>query len=510
MRTIAQTAFLMAILTFISKCFGFLREMIMANYYGASYVTDAYVMAYTIMTVLFGGVITAVSTAYIPLYSKITEKKGKVEGDVYTSKIINLLLLITIMISLIGILFSNQIISIFASGFNGETAKLASSYVKVLFSFVIFSSTASILDSYLQYKGTFLSQIISGYYVSIFTIATIIISYFTSYYFLAFGMVIGYIFRFGTMLIIAKKRGYKHTVALGFDENTKEIIALAIPTFIGSCMININQFVDKTLASGLVEGSISALNYAFLLNNMIMNVTISVLSTIIYPKITKANSLGQYDAFNNMVSKGINIMIMIALPFSMGSMLYSNQIIQIVYERGAFDPTATAMTGSAFFYYSIGLVFLSVNILLTKVFYSMHDMKTPMIFAGIGVIINIVLNLILVRPMAHNGLALATSIASICNIIMFLAVMHKKYPHIKVLGSKRTLAKITAASIISVGASYIIYALIINELSHVIIARLFQLAIPVIFAMLIYLLTLIILKIDEVKILLQIIRVRKK
>ena len=109
----------------------------------------------------------------------------------------------------------------------------------------------------------------------------------------------------------------------------------------------INQFVDKTLASRLVEGSISALNYASLLNNVIIDITITILATIIYPKLTQANSLKQYDRFNELVYKGFNVVVIIS-PFSLGAMVYSNQVVQIIYERGAFDITATAMTSSAF------------------------------------------------------------------------------------------------------------------------------------------------------------------
>ena len=151
-----QTAVMMGILTLISKLFGFVREMVMANYYGASYITDAYGMAFTILTVLFGGIIAAISTAYMPVYSRINETQGKQEGDAFTSGILNLLLAVSIVISIIGIIFSDQLIAVLASGFSGETAKLASFFVKVLFSYVIFSSTAGVLESYLQYKGVFL------------------------------------------------------------------------------------------------------------------------------------------------------------------------------------------------------------------------------------------------------------------------------------------------------------------------------------------------------------------
>ncbi|MGI6747102.1 MAG: murein biosynthesis integral membrane protein MurJ [Anaerovoracaceae bacterium] len=501
MRTAAQTAVLMSILTLGSKLIGFIREMVMSNYFGTSYVTDAYVMAFTILSVLFGGIITAISTAYLPVFSRISESEGKLEGDRFTSEIVNILLAISVVISLIGIFFSDQIIAVFASGFQGETAKLASFFVKVLFSYVIFSSTAAILEAYLQYKGTFLPQIISGYFVSMCTIVAIIISAYTSYYYLAFGMVIGYILRLITMTIIARSRDYKYTLTFRYINNVREIAFLAIPTFIGSYMQYINQFVDKTLASRLVEGSISALNYASLLNNVIIDITITILATIIYPKLTQANSLKQYDRFNELVYKGFNVVVIISLPFSLGAMVYSNQVVQIIYERGAFDITATAMTSSAFFYYSIGLLFMANSSLLTKVYYSMRDMKRPMIFAGTGVIINIVLNLILVQYMAHNGLALATSIAAFINLFLLWTGIRRQYKHVRIIESKSKIIKIIISAIAAVGSSYIVYSLFILPLSYIIVMRTVQLCLAVIVAILIYLILLKFFKIKELELL---------
>lgn len=496
-RTTAQTAVLMAMLTLVSKLFGFIREMVMANFFGASFITDAYAMSFTILTVLFGGVITAVSTAYIPIYSRINENKGKKAGDEFTSRILNILLLFTIVLSVLGIIFSDQLIAVLASGFSGETAELASFYVKVLFSYVIFSSAAGVLESYLQYKGVFLPQIIGGYFVSICTIAVIIISAYTSYYYLAFGMLAGYAFRFITIAVIAKKKHFQYSPVLKRDETIEEIIRVSMPVFLGTYAVSINHFVDKTLASRLTEGSISALNYATLLNSMITGLTITILATVIYPKLAQAISQHQQDRFNAILSSGLTIVVMIALPCSLGAMLYSEQVVQIVYERGAFGGKATAMTSSAFFFYAAGLLFLSVNELITRAYYSMRNMKTPMAFAGISVIINIVLSLILIRLMAHSGLALATSIAAFCNTLLLWTNIRKKYSDVKLFDSRSKIIKIAISAMVSVGSSYIIYIVIILPLSHVIIMRTVQLGLTIIAAGVVYLLALRFFKIEE-------------
>lgn len=506
-RTAAQTAMLMAILTLISKFFGFLREMVMANFYGISYITDAYVLAVAIPGILFGGVFIAVGTAYMPVFSKIIEGKGTKEGSEFTSEILNLLLIVSAFAAIMGIVFSDQIVNIFASNnFPAKTAELTSFFVKVTFSYTFFTSTAAVLESYLQYKGVFLSQIVVGYVLNLCLIVVFVISAFTSHYYLVFGYLLGYALRLIILMVIAKKRDFHYTPTLKIDESVKKIAIIAIPVFISSSIQQINVFVDKSLASGLPVGSVAALNYGVVLLSLITGLTITILSTILYPKLNQANSLQDYDRFSEIVGTGLTLVTMLALPFTLGILVYSEQLVQIVYERGTFDAVATAFTASAFFYYGIGLLFLSLNDLLMRAYYSMHDTKLPMIFAGISVIINVTLNLVLVKHMAHNGLALATSIAYMANTVMLLIGMKMKYPHIQVFRSKCKLLKVAIASVVAVGTSYLVYTFVIMPMAHILYMKVLQLGLAVAVAGIVYIVLLIVLKVDEIKLVKGIVR----
>lgn len=503
MKTVAKTAFLMAILTVLSKLIGFVREMVMANYFGTSYVTDAYVMATAIPSVIFGGILVSVSTAYMPTFSKITESNGIEKSNKFTSEIMNLVFLISLISGVVGFIFSDQIVGIFASGFEGETAQLTSFFVKITFSYVIFSSMSGILDAYLQYKGFFLPPILTGYLLSICTIVAIVVCAHTSYYYLPFGMLVGYLLRFICIFLISKKNTFSYIPSFRFNKAVREILALMVPVFLGTSLIKINAYINKALATGLGEGSVSALNYANLLNSMIVTVTITILTTIVYPKLVRANSLKDYQRFNKILDMGFYIVIMITLPLSLGAMAYSDQLVKVVYERGAFDEAATLITGSAFLYYALGLVFISLNALLTKTYYSMHNMVTPMIFAGAAVLINVVTSLILINFMATDGLALATSISVFCNTIMLYFGTKKKYPMIEILQSKKKLSKLIFAATVAVGSSMIIYK-ISERFAINTIAGYIQLFIVILFSAIVYCVLLHLLKIEELKIVKQI------
>lgn len=497
-QNIAQTAVLMMILTLISKLLGFIRELVLANYYGASYIVDAYVLAQSIPGMIFGGVFAAIGTAYLPTFSKITETKGEKEGNLFTSRLITLGTIAACIAFVIGFLLSDWLIGIIAPKFNDETAHLAGFYLKIAFSYMIFNCASQILTSYMQYKGSYLQPIIGGYFHNIAIISFIVISAYSSYYYLAFGLFAGYLLMLIYLYSFARKKGYRYSFDTGFGKQIKEVMLLTLPVFLGSYIGSINTFVDKTLASGLQEGSISALNYGYLLITLIAGLTTSIISTIVYPKITKAKTLNDWEFYNTAVDKGINLIVIIGLPSSLGLIAFSDQIVQVVYERGAFDEAATSLTGSALLFYGTGLLFIGISTFLTYVFYSMSDMKTPVICSAISVGVNIAVSLSLVGILGHRGLALGTSIASIVNALSHYVFIKKKYGNIKLLSSKKKLLKICIASVISVALAVLTYW---GLVAVIWMPRMVYLGIAVLVAALVYLVLLFRFKIDEVDLL---------
>ncbi|MGI6726998.1 MAG: murein biosynthesis integral membrane protein MurJ [Anaerovoracaceae bacterium] len=503
MRTAAKTAAMMAILTLGLKGLGFLREVFMAGFFGTSYITDAYVMASSIPGIIFAGVFTSVAVSYMPIFSQIVEKQGIEKGNRFTNEAINLIMVVAFFLSVLGIIFSDQVVSIFAVGFKGQTAALTSFYLKITFLYVVFTAVSGILEAYLQYRGSFLKPILAGYLQSGFVLIAIVISAYYSHYFLAWGLLIGSALRTVAIVHVAGKKGFSYKLTVKISNSAKQIAILAVPVFIGSTVNQINSFVDKMLASGLDEGSVSALNYGYLLITLITSLTITIVVTIIYPKLTQAVALKERDNFNDAINKGFNINLIIGLPCSLGAMLYSQPAVQLIFERGAFDAASTALTGSAFFYYSIGLTFIGINALLVKVYYAMQDMKHPVICGVFGAATNIILNLLLVDTMAHRGLALATSIAAIVNSVLLYQILQKKYPHVRVVNDRAKLGKIILSATASVGISWAVYAPLAKIAA---VPNIVTLGLAVIVACLVYLLSLKMFKVEEIDMLKQVIK----
>lgn len=496
--TTAQIAALMAILTGGTKLLGFIREMVLASYYGASEITDAYNMAQSIPNILLTGIVSSVGIAYMPILSQKIEQDGVDIGDLFTSRLLNAISVVLLVAIIIGISCVHPLVNFFAPGFHGVQADLTVWYLKWAFFSVLFTAFIYIFEAYLQYHGVFTPQIVLTYFQSLSVILIIIISARINYSVLILGPFIGYVIRSVGCLLLAKRKGFHYSPDFKSGGAVKETILLALPVFIGSSVAQINTFVDRMLASSLPKGSISALTYSNEIINAIVMLTVTILVTILYPRLNQAFALGNYETIGSLTERGINLIALVAVPFSIGSMVYAVPVIRIIYEHGAFTAENTNATASAFFCYSIGLAFLAVNQLITKVFYSFHDTRTAVYCSIISVVSNIILNLFLVRYFSHAGLALATSIAQIINASLLYFAFKYKYKSIILMRSKKKIALIILFTLISIAISYFNYELLKNVLHA---ADFFCLFIAVISAVGIYLVMLIIAKFEELNIL---------
>lgn len=283
---------------------------------------------------------------------------------------------------------------------------------------------------------------------------------------------------------------------------------LIVPVLIGVAVNQVNSMVDRSLASTLVEGSISALNYANRLNGFVMGLFITSICSVIYPMLSKISNYDNEKKFTESIVKSINSVILLVMPISIGAIVLSNPIVKLLFQRGEFDERATYMTSIALIMYSIGMVAFGLREVLAKVFYSLKDTKTPMINAGIAMGMNILLNIILVKQLQLAGLALATSLSGIiCIFLLFISLKNKigYFGQNKIL---RTSIKSMISALTMGGITYISYKLLGNSLGVGIIMETLSLTISIIIGMITYGVLVIILKVDEVNTIIEIIKTR--
>jgi len=422
-----KTAILLMLITIFSKIFGFARDIILSYFYGASNISDAYLISLTIPGVIFSFIGVGISTGYIPMYSNIESKYGEDEGNRYTNNLINISLVLCTIIVIFGLLFTDQIVRVFASGFQGETLALAIRFTKISLIGIYFTALVYVANPFLQLKGNYAIPALIGFPLNFITILSIFLSSKTDIIVLSIGSVLATVSQLLILIPFMYKKGYRYKLTLNIkDKYIKSMAIIAIPIIIGTSVNQINTLVDRTLASNLAVGGISALNYANRLNGFIQGIFVMSIATVLYPTISKMVAEGNMNGLKKSISEAISSISLLVVPATIGSMVFSKPVVNLLFGRGAFSATAISMTSNALFFYSIGMVGFGLREVLARAFYSMQDTKTPMINAAIGVGLNIVLNLILSKYLGIGGLALATSISAIVTTILLYISLRKK------------------------------------------------------------------------------------
>ena len=422
-----RTAILLMILTIISKFVGFGREITLSYFYGASATSDAYLISLTIPQTIFAFIGVAIATCFVPIYSSIKKNEGPRYANRFTSNLTNLTLVLCTVFFVFGMIFTGPIVRMFASGFEGDTLDLAIRFSRITLFGIYFSGLTYVFTSYLHVNGNFGIPALTGFPFNFAIITSIVLSNKLNVMFLAYGVVMAMVLQVLFLLPFVKDSGYKHKFNLNLkDENIKKILFLAMPVILGSSVNQINKLVDRTLASRIAEGGISSLNYANRLNGFVFGIFVVSISTAMYPMISKMAAENNISGLKKSLSEAISGTNLLVIPAAVGSMLFAEPIVEMLFGRGSFDGQALKMTSTALFFYSIGMIGYGLREVLTRAFYSLHDTKTPKINAAISVVMNIVLNFVLSAFMGIAGLALATSISAIfCTVLLFISFRKK-------------------------------------------------------------------------------------
>ena len=428
-KSIAIKVIELILAAFIAKGLGFVREMVLANYYGTSYVSDVFVAVQNIPAIIFTVFGTAVTTGFIPLYTEIKVKKNKALADRFANNVFNIFCLLSVLLTILGVLFSKQLVKLFAGGFQGETFNLCNQYAKIIMPTCIAIILVYVYNAYLQIEGYFNQNSLMNVPYNLIQIVFIAIGFYVgNAYILAFGLLLSSFGQFVYLrILIKKKTDFKHQRVLDLrDTNIRQMLILVGPVFISTGVNQLNSIVDRSMASGLAEGSVSALNYSSEVANMVTQVVILSLTTILYPKMTELFARDDKEVKNSFTLTYINVVSLLVLPLAALIFVFSKEIVQILFGRGAFNEYTVLFVSRALKVYALGIVGASFRDVLNKVFYSMRDTKTPMINGTIAVAVNIGLNIVLVKKFEYLGLAFATSIsATVCTALLLIQMCKK-------------------------------------------------------------------------------------
>ncbi|MGG2063455.1 murein biosynthesis integral membrane protein MurJ [Bacillus sp. S14(2024)] len=475
---VIKSTLVIVIITILSRISGFFRDALIASKFGATYLTDAYNVALTIPNIFFNIIGIAVSTAMIPILTSIYKQKGKEAVFKFTNQTIFSLLIIMIVLCLLAFAYTEEIVRVLVPNFSGDEYFLTLYLTKYSLVNILFMSLNSAYTALLQTFNKFGVPALVGFIVNLPIIVYLLFNNQANIEELMIVTVIG----FGLQIIVQMpsliKMGYRIQFHFGFkDGNFKKLLQLIFPVLIGSGVNQINTFVDRYMASYLPAGSIAAMDFATKLSTSIYAIFAYAVVTVIYPLLSSIKVQQDSQKLNEFVYKGINIINIITIPSALIMMVYSQEMITLIFKRGAFDDKAVHMTSTALTYLSVGIIFWGIRDIYNRVFYTFNDSKTPMINGIIGVFTCIVINILIVERVGIAGLAISTTVSSIVTTCLLHKSISKKLSGFENRFLLKSVFKITIASVLLIIISISLESLIFIHLFNSIIALIISICI---------------------------------
>ncbi|AZK60223.1 murein biosynthesis integral membrane protein MurJ [Candidatus Desulforudis audaxviator] len=422
-RRIAGAAAAVVVITVISKILGFGREAALAAVFGASGATDAYLVAMIIPSLLFGVVGTTITTVGIPLFAEYIHdpaRRRELAGLLWST--FHGIVVFLGLVVLVAWLLTPWLVRLMAPGFEGEQAQLTVLLVRVLLPAAVFMGLAGWAQGVLNAHQRFTAPAAMGIPYNVIIIAAILLSgRWWGIEGVAVATLLGIAAQFLIQLPTFRRLGlsYRPLFDLGHP-GLRRMLLLAGPVIIGVGANQLNVIVDRMLASGLAEGSISALNYAQKALGLPVGLFALPLVTVLYSSLSRHNVVGDAAAFRETLARGLSVLGFLMIPMTVGLIVLRADFVRFLFQRGAFDDADAAMTGTAVLFYSLGILFIVWWDYLNRTFYALQDTATPMWTGLAAVAVNIGLNLALVRVMGLGGLALASSAAALVGFGLIL------------------------------------------------------------------------------------------
>ena len=449
---IAKNTGSMSIAVFLSRILGLVRDILMTNFFGTSYVADAFQVAYqlpNLLRKLFGE--GALSAAFVPLYAEIGVKEGRARQISFALNILSVLCAFLLLLSGLGMLLAPLIVKLFAPGFDPVTSHLAAKLTRIMFPYLLLIGFSSTLISILNSHDYFFLPGLSSAFLNIGMILTLgvflllvpVSSHEEKIVIWSIGVILGGLLQTIINFPILKKIGYRFRLILDTrNEAIKVVWQRFLPGVWGLAVRQVNLAVDMILASLLATGSIAALNYG----NRLMQLPLGIIGVsagvAVLPLFSRYIAEERWDDLQEGLRFSLLSIAYIMVPVTALMIIFGKDLISIIFLRGAFNENSLHMTYQAFIFYSLGLTVFSMNRVIIPVFYAHKDTRTPVKISVVIVIANIILNLILMQFLQHAGLALATSISALLQLFILNLYIRRKYTHIVIRSLIPSLLKI--------------------------------------------------------------------
>lgn len=426
-------------LTLVSRVFGFVRDVLMARFLGASFVADCFFVAFKLPNFfrrLFAE--GAFNAAFVPIFNGILGKDDKPETREkaygFAEEALAVLLPILLVFTALMQIFMPTVMIFLAPGFVGNPEKfsLAVEFTRATFPYLMMISLVSLMSGVLNSLSRFAAAAAAPILLNVVLITSLLIFHDSDLIagrWLSRAVSVAGIVQFLWLIYSLNKAGIKLRLPRPkLSPRVKELGIVMLPAALGAGAVQLNLLIDIILASFLPEGSLSYLFYADRLTQLPIGVIGVAVGTVLLPSLSRSISSGDVSKAKYDQNRAMESALFFTIPAAVALFVVPLPLISVLFERGAFDSVASANTAMALSAYAVGLPAYVLVKVLTPAFFARKDTKTPVKIAMFALGLNVILNLALMVPFKHVGLAAATAISAWVNV-GFLYIYLKKHDY---------------------------------------------------------------------------------
>lgn len=463
--SLLKAAWLIAFVTVISKFVGFLRDICIANYYGAGLVSDAYFYAYQIPSlaiILMGGVGGPFHSATVSVFAKLVNPEDKQPAE-KVNKLFNTFLTVTFiffaLFSIVIFIFSEQILNFIIHSDNSELVVLAGRHLKIMTPVILIGGIIGIYYGLLITYRCFLLPNISPVLMSLSIIVIIALNKGDNFGIsLAVATSIGALLQFIVQFPAVKKLGFKIKPNLDIKNNPelKNLIELVFPAALSSTIGQIYVYVDMFFASQLKEGAWTAIGYANRVFQFPVGILVTAFLVPLFPIFSKLAGEKKYEDIKYYFHKGVGLLNFVAIPVMFAIIMLAYDAVQLIFQRGEFDSEATYMVSQALIFLSFAIIPYVFRDSITRVYYSFNDSKTPFLVAFSSIILKFILNALFINKLGIAAITLSTSLVTLFNAVLLGGILLKKI-NLDYKIYLKNLFKMVAAALLAFSVNFILY-----------------------------------------------------
>jgi putative peptidoglycan lipid II flippase len=406
----------------------------------------------------------AMSAAFVPTFTQRLAAGSRDSAWRLANSVVNALILVTGVLVIAAIVFADPLLRLVAEGLTEIPGKfeLTVKLTRIMVPFLTLVALAAAFMGMANALGHFFIPALSP---AMFNVGTIVCAValvplapmlgFEPIVAIAIGTIVGGIGQFVIQWPPLAREGYRYQPILDTrDEGLRRILVLMVPATIGLAATQINVFVNTMLATDQGTGAVSWLNYAFRLMYLPIGLFGVSIATAATPAISRLAHEQDHARMRSTIAHALGLMMMLNVPAMLGLIALAEPIIALIFEHGSFTAADTAATADALRWYAVGLVGYSVVRIVSPTFYALGRSRVPVAASVVSVLVNVALNLALVRVMGYRGLALGTSLAALVNAAAQLLLLRRALGGIEGRRVTTTFLKVLVAAMVMAAAGW--------------------------------------------------------